>query len=252
MKNHFGRALKSLFCAIALFASPVGAKAQWATTADQSPVPFAVPGSSPAEVLLQNYSVPGGKLYVSVLRALGVDGPVLGLAQSFVPSSSGGLTRYLALTGAKSDLGVPMTATAGTPTGTVGVARTAGTSLNLVGEATSSSAKTDKALFEFDLPDSYVAGANIAVTVNCGATGGTITAASTTMTVAADTEINGAEAALTVSAAQQIPSSPGNLTFTITGTALTPGAHLTLELTMLVTTSAGAGTGTIYSVAYGA
>ncbi len=164
----------------------------------------------------------------------------------------GGLTRYLALTNAKSDLGVPMTAAAGTPSGPVGVSRTAGTSLTLIGEATSgAAAKTDTALFEFNLPDSYVAGANIAVTVNCNTTGSTITAASTTMTVAAYTEIAGAEAALTVSAAQQIPETAGNLVFTVTGTGLTPGAHVAVELTVLVTTSAGAAHGIINSVSYG-
>jgi hypothetical protein len=143
-----------------------------------------------------------------------------------------------------------MTAAPGTPSGTVGITRVAGTSMALTGEATSSSAKTDKALFEFNLPTTYQAGANIPVTVNCVATGGTITAASTTMTAAAYTEVNGVETALTVSAAQQIPATAGNLVFTITGTGLTPGAHVAIELTMLVTTSAGAGTGTINAVSY--
>jgi hypothetical protein len=144
-----------------------------------------------------------------------------------------------------------MTATPGTPAGTVGVTRVAGTSLVLTGEATSASAKTDKALWEINLPDSYKPGANISVAVNCLASGGTITAASTTMTVAAYTETNGVETALAVTAAQQIPSTATNLTFTITGTGLVPGQHLALEAVMLVTTSAGAGTGQINGVSYG-
>lgn len=239
----FGTSLLALVAAAPAFAQT--------TVLDEAPIPFQNGGHG--ELLVQKLTVPGGTLYCPTMRDQNEAGPVIAAgACAFVPAASGGLTRYLALTNAKSDLAVPMTAAAGTPSGTVGIARTAGTSMNLVGEATSSSAKTDKALFEFNLPDSYVAGANVAVTVNCGATGGTITAGSTTMTVAANTELNGAEAALTVSAAQQIPASPGNLTFTITGTSLIPGAHLTLELTMLVTTSAGAGTGTIYSVGYGA
>ena len=80
-----------------------------------------------------------------------------------VAAITGPQTRYLPLTGAKADSGIPLTAAAGTPAGAVGIARTAGTSLTLAGEATSASAKTDKAFFEFTLPETYVAGANIPV-----------------------------------------------------------------------------------------
>ncbi len=216
---------------------------------DQTPVAFA--GSPPSELLLQSYGVAGGTLYISGLKAPGANGPFIGVAQSFVPSSSGGLTRYLRLTDAKSDAGVPMTAAAGTPSGTVGVSRTAGTSLQLVGETTSSSAKTDKALFELDLPDSYVTNASIPVTINAAVTGsGTLTGASTTLTLAAYTEVNGVETALAVSAAQQFSGAAANYTFTVTGTGLTPGAHIALEITVLVTSASGANTGVINSVAF--
>jgi hypothetical protein len=167
------------------------------------------------------------------------------IASNFV-SDAGPHT--LSLSSAKSDAGVGLTATPGS--GAFGITRTAGTSFVLTGEATSSNAKTDKAIWEFDLPGSYAAGSNIAVTVNCQASGGTITAATTTLTVAAYTEVNGVEAALTVSAAQEIPATATGLVFTITGTALVPGQHLALEAVMLVTTSAGAGTGVINSVSY--
>jgi hypothetical protein len=216
---------------------------------DQTAVPLTNSGS--AELLIQSTSVSGGTLYTTVLRQPGVQGQPIGVAQNFVPSSAGGSVRYLALSSAKSDLGEAITATAGTPTGTVGISRTAGTSLQLVGETTSGNAKTNKALFEFDLPDSYVAGSDIALKANCNYSGsGTVTAASTTMTVTAYTEVNGVEAALTVSAAQRIPSTATDLTFTITGTGLTPGAHVALELAMLVTSSSGANTGNINSVSY--
>jgi hypothetical protein len=159
-------------------------------------------------------------------------------------------TRYLSLTDAKADSGIPLTAAAGTPAGAVGISRTAGTSLQLVGEATSSSAKTDKAFFEFNLPSTYVAGAAIPVVVNAIVTGsGTLTGASTTITVAAYTETNGVEAALTVSAAQQFDKTGETLTFTVTGTGLAPGQHVAVEITMLVTSASGANTGVINSVA---
>lgn len=155
----------------------------------------------------------------------------------------------LPLTNAKSDAGVALTATA--TSGAMGVARTAGTSLTLVGEATSASAKTDKAMFEIVLADTYVAGANIPIIVNCNYTGsGTVTAASTTMTVNAYSEINGVETALTVSGAQQFTGTATDYTFTLTGTNLTPGERIVIELVMLVTTSAGTATGQVNKVAY--
>lgn len=223
---------------------PVAAFGQ-AIVLDQVSPPFT---SGKSELLLQSYAVPGGTLYISTLKR-GFSDPEA-IAQTFVPSSQGGMTRNLKLTEAKADTGVPLTATA--TSGAMGVARTAGTSLQLAGEATSSNAKTDKAMFEINLPDSYVAGSNIAVTVNCNYTGGgTVTAASTTMAVAAYTESQaGAEAALTVSAAQQMAATAGNLVFTITGTGLVPGQRIIVELTMLVTSSSGANTGYVNSVSY--
>jgi hypothetical protein len=201
-----------------------------------------------SELEMQGTSVSGGTVYHTIFRGPG-NPPSWAMSTVFAPVAAGGLTRNLILTDAKSDLGVALTAT---PTaGAVGVTRVAGASLVMTGEATSASAKTDKALFEFNLPDSFKAGSNIAVTVNCLASGGTITAASTTLTLAAYTETNGVEAPLAVTAAQQIPSTATNLTYTITGTALTPGQHMAIELTMLVTSSVGAATGVINGVSYG-
>jgi hypothetical protein len=161
-----------------------------------------------------------------------------------------GPARYLRLTDAKADTGVSLTATA--TGGAMGVARTAGTSLTLVGEATSSNAKTDKAMWEFDLPDTYTAGAAISVTVNASISGsGTLTAASCTMALAAYSEVNGIETALTVTGGtQQIVAAGSNLTWTVAGTGLVAGSHVALELTQLITTASGANTGAINSVGY--
>lgn len=165
--------------------------------------------------------------------------------------------RYLNLTDCHGDTGLPLlTATAATTI--PGIARTAGTSLNLTGVATSGATPaTTKMLWEITLPDSYVTGAAIPVYVNCVVpTALDITAASTTMTVAMYTESAlGVEAALTVSAAQQIPiTTAGTLTFTVTpSTGMAAGQRVALELTMLVTTtSGGASTGQVNSVAYSA
>jgi len=133
-------------------------------------------------------------------------------------------------------------------------ARTAGTSMQLVGETTSASATTDKAFFEFDLPDTYIPGASIQITVNAVVTGaGTLTAASTNLTVAAYTETKGVEAALIVTPAVTLPATiAADLSFTITSPGLVPGQHIAIECSLLVTSSAGANTGAINSVSYAA
>jgi hypothetical protein len=211
--------------------------------------PTALPSGS--GVAVNSAPVSGGTLLITSVRS-GV-GPVEALDTTFIPAAAGGARRYLSLSNAKSDLGVPLTAAAGTPSGTVGISRTAGTSLTLVGEATSSNAKTDKALFQTNLPDSYVANSDIIVTVNSSISGsGTLTAASCTMTVAAYLENNGVETALTVSAAKQIVAAGGDLTFTITGAAsgLVPGSPIALEATMLITSSSGVNTGAINAISF--
>ena len=87
----------------------------------------------------------------------------------------------------------------------MGISRTAGSVMKLLGEATSASGVTDKALFDVVLPDSYVAAADIPVIVRTTTTGtGVQTAATTTMTVAAYYESAGTETALTVSAAKRL------------------------------------------------
>lgn len=191
--------------------------------------------------------VSGGTLLMTAL----MQGQVpQGVAAAFVPTAAGGgILRFLSLTDAKSDAGVPVTGTA--TGGAVGVARTAGTSLVLLGEATSASAKTDKAFFQFNLPTTYQPGAAIPVVVNAAVLGtGTLTGASTTLSVAGYTETNGVEAALTVTAGQSLVAAAQGYTFSVTGTALTPGQPVALELTGLVTSSSGANTLEVQSVAY--
>ncbi len=205
-----------------------------------------IPDALGNKIVTSQESVTGGTLYITSI--INREGSVA-VTQDFVPTSIAGSQRFLALTNAKSAAGVSVTATPGG--GVVGIARTAGTSLQLAGETTSASAVTDTAFFEFNIPDSYIAGSNIPLTVNAVVTGaGTLTAASTTITASAYTETNGVEAALTVSAAQQFGLVAADLIFTITGTNLIPGQHIGLQLAMLVTSSAGANTGYINSVSY--
>lgn len=199
-------------------------------------------------VTLQSVDVDSGTLYFTTARQ--GTGPAQVSAPVFVPGAAGGINLYLGLSDAKSALGVPLTAAAGTPSGAVGIARTAGTSLDLVGEATSASTKTNVGFWEFNLPGDYVAGDDLALTVNCSISGsGTLTAASCVLTPSMYTEVEGVETALTISAGQQIVAAGGDLTFTVTGDDLNPGDHLGLQLSMAIVSSSGANTGHIRSVA---
>lgn len=235
--------------AAAALAFAVPAAEAQTTLLNQIPAPAPTASAAGKGSLFTQYqTVPGGALYQSILSPVG--GGPQSMASSFVPGGGGAVTRYFALTNGKTDPGVPMTATA--TGGAFGVSRTAGTSLVLAGEVTSSNAKTDKVLWEFNLPDTYVAGTNVPVVINANYTGsGTITGGSTSLTVTAYTETNGVEAALTVSSAQLFTGTATDYTFTITGTGLTPGRHLVVEVAMLVTTSSGANTGQLNSASYG-
>lgn len=135
--------------------------------------------------------------------------------------------------------------------GVLGYTVTLGTAYFLVGEATSSSAKTDTGMVEIVLPQNYVDGQPIALKVNANYTGsGTVTAASCSVTAAAyllaDAGTMGAS--LIATAAQLITATAQDLSFVITGTSLKPGARLLLELSLLVTSASGANTGQVNSV----
>lgn len=205
------------------------------------------PGKSNQE-LVSSVAVPGGTLYTVATMNNGV---IVGSpSTAFVPVGAAAPQRYMRITDAKSASGVPLTTSVAS--GVPAVSRVAGSSLYLVGETVSGVAATDRAIFELVLPDSYVDGSDITATINANyvlGTSGVASAAATTMTLNAYTESNGVEAALTTSAAQRIPATSGDLAFTITGTGLTPGMRIMLELVMLVTSTANNVTGHINSVA---
>jgi len=245
---------RSLLVAVGLTALPIAALAQ-STTVDQipAPVPSSSNGNSNSEWLLQNYGISGGTIYQSFMRQPGSSGRLLPGGMLFVPSNqSGTFTHWLSLTDARFDSGITGAASGASGTG-FNIARTAGTSYDLTGVATSSSAVTTKFLFETDVASTYVAGSAIPVVVNANYTGsGTITAASTTLTLNAYTEVGGVETAITgITAAQQFNSTPANYTFNIPSTAgLVPGQHIALELVMLVTTASGANTGQLNAIGH--
>lgn len=223
-----------------------------------APVPSASNTTLNSEVYIQTYPVTGGTMYQSCVRPPGGQGgggtgvPALECSGlTFVPANlSGSFTRYLNLSDARLDSGIISTSATGSSTA-FGIARTAGTSYDLIGTVTSSNAQTTKAMWETNVASTYASGTAIPIVVNANYTGsGTITAASTTLTVAAYTEVGGVETAITgITSAQQFTGTAANYTFNIPSTAgLVPGQHIAIEVTMLVTTSSGANTGQINSV----
>jgi hypothetical protein len=217
--------LKRLLTAALIAASPA-AFGQTATA------PVALDGT----YISTSYAVTGGTVYIVKDKAWG------GSSAVFVGAAAGGMTRYLPLMLGRGDTGLVLTATAGS--GAFGISRTTGTSLLLTGETANTggtAAQTDKVAWEFNLPDTYVAGANLAFVINASIAGAScaITAGSTTLTPTLYTEVNGVEAAATggITGATQFGKTAANYTFTVVGTGLTPGAHVVFEVVMLVTAS---------------
>ena len=229
---------------------PIGSVAYGSLGTNTTPVAGTVAVPTDSGTTVQYVDVSGGKLYFSSVRQ--GSGPAQVSAPTFVSAAAAGSTSLnLALTNAKSALGVPLTATAGSPSGAVGVSRTAGTSLQLAGEATSGNTKTNAAFFEANLPAGYIGGHDVTLDVNASISGtGTLTAASCLMTPTVYSEgVNGAETAVTVGAAKQIVAAGSTLSFVITGTNLTPGQRLGIGLSMAIVSSSGANTGLINSAA---
>jgi hypothetical protein len=250
--------LRNLFAAagivLSMLASVSIALAAPATVNDQYPAP--VPSTSntingQSEVLVQSYSISGGLMYQSCFKSPGPNPGYECSGLTFVPTNlSGTLTRYLDLSDARLDSGIISTSATGSTTA-FGIARTAGTSYDLIGAATSSSAVTTKALWETNIASTYVSGTVIPVILNANYTGsGTLTGASTTLTVNAYTEVGGVETAITgITAAQAFTGTATNYTFNIPTTAgLVAGQHIAVEVVMLVTSSSGANTGQINSI----
>jgi hypothetical protein len=160
----------------------------------------------------------------------------------------GNTTERLSLLNFKNTTGATLTASAGA--GILGISSTVGTSLGLVGEATSSSAKTDVGVIEYVLPSSYVAGTSFNVVMNANYTGsGTLTAASTTVvpTVYAEADAGTQGSNLVTTSAQQISGTAADYAFAVNGSGLVPGQRVLLEVSMTITSASGANTGQINS-----
>lgn len=207
------------------------------------------------EINVFTRAVTGGTLYITVLRGEGASDPVA-VSTNFVPAAVTPANRQLHLTDASGDNGVILSATPGS--GSMGILRTAGTSLVLGTETTTANAKTDKAMWEFHLPDTYIAGSAIQFSVNANYAGaGTITAASTSINAAVYTEsAAGVEAAVTMTGgAQTLTGTAATYSWVLTAasataSSLVAGSRLVFETTMVITSSGSNNTGQIGSVSY--
>lgn len=127
--------------------------------------------------------------------------------------------------------------------GEFGCSITLGTSEQLVGEAAESNTKTDDALFEFRIPDNYVAGTNLTATVNAQVAGSG-TPGTKTVQIKAYAKANAGTlgANLGPGTATAITTAAADYPFTITGTNLVAGEILVLELESVLQETGGSAT----------
>jgi hypothetical protein len=202
------------------------------------------------EIAMASLAVGNGTLYITTVRDASNTDPQ-GVGTCYAPMSATPPARQLRLTSAFGSTGVPLTASA--PSGGFGISRTAGTSLVLSAEATSSNTKTDTVNFEFVLPDTYVAGAALPIVIDANYTGsGTVT----TTSIECKVSLMGVTGAQTVvyDSTQAGPTATAtHYTFNVPvadTVNFVPGSVIQLTITMIVTTSAGALTGQINSVKF--
>lgn len=154
-----------------------------------------------------------------------------------LPSS----TINIPILGARNTDGSVLAASAAS--GKFGVSITLGTSEALVGEAAQGNTKTDNALYEFRLPDNFVAGASPTVTINASYSGSG-TAGTKTVAAAAYRKANaGTQGSNLVSAsASTITTSAADYTFAVAGSTLNPGDVLVIEVTTVMQETGGSAT----------
>lgn len=169
-------------------------------------------------------------------------------AVATTPSAKlGGATIRLLLTHGKNDNGTTLAASAGA--GVFGITNTTGTSISLSSEAANGNTKTDKCIFEVQLPQFYKAGDSLTVTVNALHTLNSGTASVKTVQAKAYLLASDgtSSADLIGAAAQATTTAAAEYTFTIAGATLTAGARLLIQITAVITETASGG-GVVLSV----
>ncbi len=207
-----------------------------------------------APAAYQNFVAQSGNAYASDSAAM-ISGvtqeDVLSLFASgcWVPEQMG--TIRVPLLSAKNSDGSVLAAAASA--GKFGVTITLGTAEYLVTEAANSNTKTDIALFELVLPNTYAAGDDLTLTVNTEYVLGSGTVGTHTLDAEAflgdDDGTSGAD--LIAVAAQTVPATATELEWTIPGDTLQPGARVVLRLTLVIQDTGGSNiTARINSIRY--
>lgn len=125
------------------------------------------------------------------------------------------------------------------------IVATPGTSLVVQTEAAQNNTKTDVALFEVQVPDGYARGANLTLTTNVQR----VVASGTTLTTSFDVEAwkladdgTGTSDICATAVQAYTNTAAADLTWTLTGTTLTPGDRLLVRITGVATEGGNAGT----------
>lgn len=197
----------------------------------------------------QNYKTNKGNSYtadpVSGIVLNVVVGDVLNMINSgCTPIAATGKASIIDLFSLKNSDGSALAAAAAA--GKFGYTITAGSVFLLIGEVATSNTKTDIAIVDFKLPDSYVKGNNLVVGINCAEVGGASTAQTMLLNAYRLNEDGTEGADICATAVQNLPTTtPAILNYTITGATLSPGDIVQLKLTAVVTEAAA---GTIHAV----
>lgn len=165
----------------------------------------------------------------------------LGIKSPAGTSGLAGRVERLPLMLGRTGTGLTMTASAGA--GVFGISNTTATSRQLSGEAANNNTKTDKVLWEYQVPSSYVAGQNLTITVNSNLTLNSGTNGASTILanayLLADAGTSGAT--LVATAAASPTTTKTDYAFVVTGTTVTPGATLLIEVIGVTIESAAGG-----------
>lgn len=195
-----------------------------------------VPADIPVGHLIQteygNYTVASDKTVTvdvrltSALLTVGYALPLgTGLAANGLPASR------LRLLDAFCQDGAPLAAA--TAAGDFGLTCTPGTAMYLIGEAAQNNTKTDKALWEFVLPDTYVAGQDLTLTVNADYDGTGVAGTKTIdASVYEQAAVGTGTTDLCATAAQTLTATAASYVFIITGTNLVPGDVVLIVVTV--------------------
>ncbi len=200
--------------------------------------------ASSMQILSGQQLVDDGTGTAGAVPVYDANGALPSVAPSRPTSALGGAAYYLRLTDAKNDDGSAPTAS--TLSGGFALANTTGTSLALVSEGAKNNTKTDKALFEWMVPQFYKSGDGMTITASAlfAANSGTVSVKTLLPVVYVMTDVGTVSGSNLISGgAQTLTTLAAAYSWAVDGTGVTPGSRLTIGLTGVITETANAGSG---------